>query len=573
MGAVSLGLTATFAIGVIQPSVVHAAASIQNVSFKAPVHTSYVHATGGGAWNDGSTTYVKGELQGTDYRCDEWASFLVLIEVPTNPDITADLKARVSVDFTLDSTGQSGVALVPDTTATHLTVNHPLATGTSIAGTHNLGGTPLDNGFEPKAEPGASISRVGGGDDPVITYYKGTFPGTAASLYESGAKARLEFTVLNLNHLLGEATKTVVRMDTQIKCNPGASPTGNLQASLVSVVADGTAGGTRPETITGGAQTVNFRGVGRLGGLDVQSVEPATFELKKSVADGDVPCPATYSGVKQLNYSSNTRVVTYCYYITNNSSVSALSVELKDDKNPAGATTALTLTGLTGGNLAAGATATARMVVTLTEFQVLTNVATATGTIDGTAETSTDSATVTLQRALASRLEITKVQTSTGPVKLGDTITYSVVATNTGEGPLDDVTVTDPNAVLSGCTPRNPVPQLMVNESIRCTASHVVTAADEAEGQVVNTAYVIAKNGGVSIEQVASSAVVTPIEKAGAVAAQKKTPKDPATGRAGDRGPGALPSTGYDTSGLLLSVWALVFGSLAIIWSGRRRRI
>ena len=38
------------------------AAIVNNVSFKASVHTTYNHRIGGGALNDGSTTWAKGEL-------------------------------------------------------------------------------------------------------------------------------------------------------------------------------------------------------------------------------------------------------------------------------------------------------------------------------------------------------------------------------------------------------------------------------------------------------------------------------------------------------------------------------
>src|SRR5690606_35143659 len=53
-------------------------------------------------------------------------------------------------------------------------------------------------------------------------------------------------------------------------------------------------------------------------------------------------------------------------------------------------------------------------------------------------------------------LSILKTVTSTGPYALGDTIAYSLVATNTGDVTLTNVSISDPNAVLGVCTPAQP---------------------------------------------------------------------------------------------------------------------
>ena len=55
-------------------------ASINNVAFRAPVHTSYDHSTGGGAWNTGGVTYVKGELA---KGLGDWEQRLNTALVPT----------------------------------------------------------------------------------------------------------------------------------------------------------------------------------------------------------------------------------------------------------------------------------------------------------------------------------------------------------------------------------------------------------------------------------------------------------------------------------------------------------
>lgn len=66
-----------------------ATAVVNSVTFKAPVHTSYDHATGGGAFNDGSVTYSKGELLGTNYKCGDYASFVYELTLAGSPTLTA----------------------------------------------------------------------------------------------------------------------------------------------------------------------------------------------------------------------------------------------------------------------------------------------------------------------------------------------------------------------------------------------------------------------------------------------------------------------------------------------------
>ena len=50
-------------------------------------------------------------------------------------------------------------------------------------------------------------------------------------------------------------------------------------------------------------------------------------------------------------------------------------------------------------------------------------------------------------------LTIDKVETSTGPYVVGNTLTYNIVVTNTGNVTLTNVTVADSAAVLGACVP------------------------------------------------------------------------------------------------------------------------
>ena len=74
--------------------------------------------------------------------------------------------------------------------------------------------------------------------------------------------------------------------------------------------------------------------------------------------------------------------------------------------------------------------------------------------------------------------------------EVGDTITYTITATNTSDGPLTGVTVSDPLLDrLPGwsCSPTLPA-TLAPGQSVVCSAVYTVTAADLAAGSVPNTA-------------------------------------------------------------------------------------
>jgi len=75
---------------------------------------------------------------------------------------------------------------------------------------------------------------------------------------------------------------------------------------------------------------------------------------------------------------------------------------------------------------------------------------------------------------------------------LGDTITYTFVATNTGNVTLDSVTITDGMSGLSSlsCDQTIPANDFAPNEVLTCTATYVVTQADVDAGSIVNNATV-----------------------------------------------------------------------------------
>src|SRR5690606_5935368 len=84
-------------------------------------------------------------------------------------------------------------------------------------------------------------------------------------------------------------------------------------------------------------------------------------------------------------------------------------------------------------------------------------------------------------------LELFKTADTEGPVAVGDVITYSFTATNTGNVTLDDVTIADELPGLEWVTGPN-VGSLAPGESATGTATYVVTQADVNAGGVTNSA-------------------------------------------------------------------------------------
>ena len=72
---------------------------------------------------------------------------------------------------------------------------------------------------------------------------------------------------------------------------------------------------------------------------------------------------------------------------------------------------------------------------------------------------------------------------------VGETISYSFTVTNTGNLPVNNIFLSDPNADAGSlsCTPATPF-SLLPGASVTCTAVHTITQADIDAGVYNNTA-------------------------------------------------------------------------------------
>ena len=81
-------------------------------------------------------------------------------------------------------------------------------------------------------------------------------------------------------------------------------------------------------------------------------------------------------------------------------------------------------------------------------------------------------------------LSIHKTTSTTAYSAVGTVVTYTLIATNTGNATLTNVTITDPNATIAACAPVTLAP----GQTLTCSASHVVTQTDLDRGAVTNAA-------------------------------------------------------------------------------------
>ncbi|MCK4735775.1 MAG: hypothetical protein KAT65_25195, partial [Methanophagales archaeon] len=183
--------------------------------------------------------------------------------------------------------------------------------------------------------------------------------------------------------------------------------------------------------------------------------------------------------------------VMYCYMVTNMADVTLTDVTVTDDLY--GEVT-LGKTTLAPGESTWG---TLTHVVTESDVPTVTNIATAAGTDPrGRTVTATDDCTINVE--IAPDITVDKTASLDGTclgsdsllVKIGDTVTYCYVVTNTGDVTLTGVTVTDDlyGEVTLGKITLEP------GESTWGTLTHVVTESDFGDPcfplSLVNTATV-----------------------------------------------------------------------------------
>jgi uncharacterized repeat protein (TIGR01451 family) len=301
------------------------------------------------------------------------------------------------------------------------------------------------------------------------------------------------------------------------------------------------------------------------------------------------------SGLKLVKSVSPTTVtragqtVTYSFLVTNTGNERLHDLTVTDTFTAPSSADKLTAITCPTTSLAAGksttCTATYKVTQADVDHGVIHNSATVTGKDpDGTSATSPPSkATVTAPARPA--LTVVKTADPTVITTVGQVVTYSFLATDTGNVTIHDLKVEDTLAAPAGPAITKitcPVTTLAPGRSTTCTATYTVTQADITNGGVKNTATVtgVAPAGG-SVTSPPSTVTVSVSGTAPVVTTPPATGTPPGSGTAPEPNPvapsggtGPLAFTGMGSFDQLVAggILSVLAGLGLIILSTRRRR-
>lgn len=325
---------------------------------------------------------------------------------------------------------------------------------------------------------------------------------------------------------------------------PGATVT--AVATYVLTQADLDAGGvTNTATAAGTSPT----------GEPVTATDDAIVPLETSPAIGLVKT------AKLEGAGAAGDLVSYRFVVTNTGDVTLFDVTIAD---PLPGLSEIAFGDWPGeaGVLAPGESVTATATYALTQADVdaghVDNTATASGApLTGDPVSDADDATVTVTPEPGIVLE--KIGELAGAGSIGDTISFDLTATNTGNVTLTDVVIDDPLPGLSALVYAWPGESgtLAPGESVTASATYVLTAADVSAGDVDNTATVTGNPPGGGDPVTSTDEVTVEIPP---------VPSAPP-------GEGVLPNTGGESPWPLAALGLLLVGGGLLAWTiGRRRR-
>ena len=335
----------------------------KNTDFAAAAPYTYNHATGGGAYNDRSVGDLKDvteQLEGGQFACGDVVTYLAAVEMEAGV-VDQNQTAKFDVKFLSDSTGQSGAAI---SEIIGVKVNYG-----SVENGDNGNGT----------NPGAGLfgrdSGIADDGGSVATLVSQQVTGP---LFTPGSEVKGSVQVTDLE--AGE--KVIIRIDTRLACNPGSSPTGNLQGQLES----GAVILPVQDTINTGQQTIPFLKVGEIFGAG----EPL-LQLTKTVTTSGGQCP----GGETLTVNAGD-TVKYCYIISNPGTHPLYNASIDDDNGTSGNTG--DDFSLSVGDVLAGTSQTTFKLITLGTAGTVINTAEAKGQdkLSGNINLLTDSDTATV---------------------------------------------------------------------------------------------------------------------------------------------------------------------------------
>ncbi|WAA66962.1 DUF7507 domain-containing protein [Microbacterium oxydans] len=359
--------------------------------------------------------------------------------------------------------------------------------------TNTATGTGIPPGdLEPPVSPPSTV-EVPAVQTPGVTVVKSADPNTAAD-YDVGQEITYTFVVTNT----GNVTLTDMEVTETAFTGSGPAPVIECPAEIASLAPDAQVICTAVYTLTqadvdAGQLTNTATATGTPpGDLEPPVSPPSTVEIP-----GD-PAPAL-TVVKSADLTEITaagQTIAYSFLATNSGNVTLTDVEVTE--------AAFTGTGSApvidcpdeAALLVPGASVTCEATYVVTQADIdaggVTNTATGTGTPPTGEPPVSPPSTVEVPSTSAPAMTVVKAADLTEITAAGQTITYSFLATNTGNVTLTDVTVTETAFTGTGSAPAIECPDeaasLAPDTSITCEATYVVTQADIDAGGVTNTA-------------------------------------------------------------------------------------
>jgi len=270
-----------------------------SLDFVAAAPETYYHNTGGGAYNDGTVGNDKdivNSLEGGDFACFDTVTFLTHVVVSGDG---SDDPQTIEIDYSFlaNSTGQPGAGLID---VTFVDVNYGLVQNGDDGTPPGGGPTVLgyDSGIDDDRQPiGGPDSGTGGSS---ITFVDERFSPIGSTPFDPIDPAEELLLTIRVDDL-SAGEEIVIRVDVTIGCDPGSSPTGNMQGALedarVVFINDDT---PADDAISTGQQTVPFKKVGDIGQPAIDLVK--SWQLTDDIGDAGVSVGDT---------------ITYSYMVTN----------------------------------------------------------------------------------------------------------------------------------------------------------------------------------------------------------------------------------------------------------------
>ncbi|MEV8252835.1 AraC family transcriptional regulator [Rhodoglobus sp. NPDC076762] len=383
--------------------------------------------------------------------------------------------------------GQSATALASYTVKQSDVDAGSIANTASAAGTAP-GATPVSSDSNPVVTTTVAAA-------PTLSLVKsGALPAGSASV--AGEVVTYSFVIRNTGNvtITGAAVTDPLSGLSAITYGTWPSGTAGTLAPNTQVTATATYTVKQSDVDSGAiANTATATGTGAIGGAAAPATSNATVPLATTAKLTVTKTGAVAPGANKLGDT-----VTFSFVVKNTGNVTLSSVGITDSLADLSAVTFGAWPGGTTGVLAPNAQVTATATYTIKQSDVnagsVKNTATASGTPpSGPVATATSTQAVVPTVAASPALVTTKsaVVGGTGTGAIGDTITYTFAARNTGNVTLSDVTLTDPLPGLSTPTyvwSGGVSGQLNPNGTVTGTATYTITQADVDAGSVRNIA-------------------------------------------------------------------------------------